>query len=461
MSSRTQKTNGYLIPDPITGYDLICVTLKIPDVREYRAALFGAVTELSKWWSWQRSGLPGDTRAKEAAAYWLNLIDQYLEMGECELPLDVRQNEENPCALEKTTDAGETWEQFADLQLCPPVLTLVNGVLYTGDPETGGTPVTQIIQNNPTVQPQPMPRGGSSDDNRCNAAANAVNALMSLHSTIKGAAESGAAIWTLVGLVIAAMAAFVFVPPAAPFLVAAITALLADFAVITTSYSDNDKQDLQCYLFNQATDAGGFVTFDYAGILGDLTGDSRASFHLLAAYVGLLGESGLNYAASSPYVSGAVCECEGWALQQLGGHGLSQMTIETGVTATGFPEQTGTYNATLDRVEGETTYASGQHETGCIVQLVLPSARTVTRIAYSWESDNGASGEIVTDFYMYDASDTQLYRVYSTTQTGGQNLEGLAVANVKRIWFYVRSYYGTITRINTFLVTGTGSNPFV
>lgn len=381
--------------------------------------------------------------------------------AECiDMPILVRQNTETPCILEKSDDGAETWVEFADLSLCPPTLVEVNGVLYIGVPGEGGTVITQVIEDNPTVQPPPRARAGGADDNRCNAAANAVTALMSLHDTIKSAAGSGAAIWTIIGLVISAMAAFVFFPPAAPFLVAAITALLADFTVLTTSFSTSDRQDLQCYLFNQATDSAGLVTFDYAGFLGDLAGDSRDSFHLLAAYVGLLGESGLNYAASSPYVNDAVCECEGWVLQQYAGHGDAQIDYTPTVVASGYPANTATHNASLDRAEGDVTSSGGSNMAGCPIRVTLPDARTITRIQYAWESDNTVPGETVTAYFMYDASNSLLSTGYSTTQSGSMNIDGLAVAGVKKIDVYVRGYEGTFTRINNYLIAGTGANPF-
>ena len=42
---------------------------------------------------------------------------------------DVRQNDEAPCTLEKTAD-GETWEPWANLQLCPPKIKAVAGRLF-------------------------------------------------------------------------------------------------------------------------------------------------------------------------------------------------------------------------------------------------------------------------------------------------------------------------------------------
>lgn len=74
------KSSGYLLPEPITGWDLICVTLRIPDAPEYRAAFRGSLKSLTEWWNWQRTG---DTKGSEAATYWRQLIHEHLRFMDC------------------------------------------------------------------------------------------------------------------------------------------------------------------------------------------------------------------------------------------------------------------------------------------------------------------------------------------------------------------------------------------
>ena len=85
MSSTRQKKKGWILPaEPVTEFELLCVALKIPDHPAYIAAFRGLLQELTKWWNWEKSGLPGDTRAVQAGHYWTELINQYLTFGECE-----------------------------------------------------------------------------------------------------------------------------------------------------------------------------------------------------------------------------------------------------------------------------------------------------------------------------------------------------------------------------------------
>lgn len=99
MSSKNQKKRGYLLPDPVKSYDLICVTLKVPDHPFYREAVRGAITELQRWHNWEKSYTPGDNRAAVAAGYWKKIINETLVFKDCD---DCGCQEEN--CLEFTPD---------------------------------------------------------------------------------------------------------------------------------------------------------------------------------------------------------------------------------------------------------------------------------------------------------------------------------------------------------------------
>lgn len=84
MSSERQRKRGFILPDPVTGYDLLCVSLRIPNDPDYIAAFKGHLHELGKWWMWEKSMVSGDTRATDAALYWRTLLEEYLCMSDCE-----------------------------------------------------------------------------------------------------------------------------------------------------------------------------------------------------------------------------------------------------------------------------------------------------------------------------------------------------------------------------------------
>lgn len=131
--SEAQRNRGYQIPEPVTGYETICVQLEIPNVDEYRQAFLGNLYRLTKYWNWERSFQVGDYRASEAAQMWLKLLNETLcidyegkGMGCCckeDKPSRKRVNPENG-HLQQSFDDGVTWEdvpQSSDPRYSDPV----------------------------------------------------------------------------------------------------------------------------------------------------------------------------------------------------------------------------------------------------------------------------------------------------------------------------------------------------
>lgn len=82
MTSDAQKADGWLIPEQVTDYtDFVCYSFQVPNVSEYRTAFIGAVSQLAKWWNWEKSGAPDDRRAAQAAQYWRSLL---FPINECD-----------------------------------------------------------------------------------------------------------------------------------------------------------------------------------------------------------------------------------------------------------------------------------------------------------------------------------------------------------------------------------------
>lgn len=113
MTSKAQNQRGYLLPDPVTGYTTVCVQLQIPNAAAYRQAFVGHLYELSKWWTWEKSGQPGDTRATQAAAYWRSLLLDHLFIAQDENcagggTMELRFTE--ACGLEMRSGPLEDWE---------------------------------------------------------------------------------------------------------------------------------------------------------------------------------------------------------------------------------------------------------------------------------------------------------------------------------------------------------------
>lgn len=121
----SNPNNGYLLPDPLTGYDTLCLKMQIPDNREYRAAIVGAITTLTKWWNWEKTG---DNSGSIAAQYWLHLVLSTLEIGPCIDPNPGGNGEDS--AGGGTAGDIDKLEEFLRLLQELDVKYRVNGKLY-------------------------------------------------------------------------------------------------------------------------------------------------------------------------------------------------------------------------------------------------------------------------------------------------------------------------------------------
>lgn len=219
--------------------------------------------------------------------------------------MDVRQNSETPCILEKSED-GTTWTPFADLLLCPPNIRNVGGIIQT-------SPDGETWTDVPPVIPPVPPRSGGNE--RCLAAANAAEAIKTMHFETVGLAavktELGASI-ALGGL----LASLVFFPIAP----AAILAVLAaGLFVLATEYDIDEwtpevEDRMRCILYCASEDAAGVVTFDFERVVNDTELETSAEpfYSLIVHYLDILQSDGLNLAGSNVAITEAdcsACEC--------------------------------------------------------------------------------------------------------------------------------------------------------
>lgn len=149
MTSKRQKKSGYPLPsviDPGTTVDY-CVT--IPDDPAYIRAFFGAVWSLGKWWNWEKSYAPGDTRARDAAQVWRDVLVTGVVEGCGGLAdmLDFRDNPLDMCEVQYSHDGGLTWQTAfrkdncglsvggISITIAQEAITTINNnnIIYAGD----------------------------------------------------------------------------------------------------------------------------------------------------------------------------------------------------------------------------------------------------------------------------------------------------------------------------------------
>lgn len=290
MASKRQQKAGFPLPDPIDGWPLLDVCLKIPNAPEYRRAFLGHIYQLGLWANWEKSYLPGDVRARDAAQLWRTVLNQYLEMdcdmGCCPEPNRTRFNADG--TYEISYDGGETWESGEDED---PRFTSPSW------PPIAGTP---------------------GDDLKCKAAN---NVLQQMKEAQDGFGDQLTGVITVVqlALALAGLAALVFITGgAAAFLVGAFFELAA--AIVTLTKAEYDAQFdseawdfIFCELFCNVGDDGQFTTSQFNTIVAHLeshfTGNVALTFHSILSGWQL---PGMNNAARIPSTANLDCSaCAG------------------------------------------------------------------------------------------------------------------------------------------------------
>jgi hypothetical protein len=235
---------------------------------------------------------------------------------ECEV-FDVRQNEETPCVLEKSDDGGETWVEFADLQKCPPRWKVIAGVIVV-DPDGDGNyePLPPGDAETPVTYPTPPRAPIEGQDDKCLAAANAVNVFVTLHAEVVKVFVNNTAIG-----IAAAILAIVLAVLDLPLILSVIIGIISsEFIenIIITEFSDfgtGTQHTLKCILFDNTTETDGVVTFDFDAV-SSAVHDHLAPgiWGMIVYYLSIIGETGLNLAGATTAISEADCDCEGWCV---------------------------------------------------------------------------------------------------------------------------------------------------
>lgn len=283
-----------------------------------QVAILLSQTEMVYWSTrWTRE-TPFTTLEKAQIRAMAALVEAALMTAEqcCEdIIMDVRQNEENPCILEKTTD-GVIWTPFADLSLCIPRLRnnpnngrlqwSVNDIDFYEFPD--GPWGEEKFP--PTLPPA---REGAPPENKCNAAANGAAVFRHAYAGIAESLidETNGQFDLYENILDALLAVIGFEIPLIAYGIemAALLAFRLGFDV--AEMTDEDEDDLRCILYAHATDTAGVVTFDYGAVSSDIAGKyldmEGLQWGLLGIMLTFVGGPGLNLAGSITGVTDADC----------------------------------------------------------------------------------------------------------------------------------------------------------
>jgi len=287
-----------------------CRPLFIPADSEWLALFGGALTELLKTWNWEYSG---GLTVDETIDKMTDIINNWYSdpCATCEAPGGYRIIRIGTGGhLEQIGEDGE-WEPTTDDYYIPPP-----------DARTGGT----------------------SEDQICLAAKNAVNVLEQLYENWTESWDSelslDEAILAFIAFLIS-LVPFGFAPivgAIAIFLLPIFAAFYAALSYLTADLWDADfSNQMICFLQECANNDAGVVTFDYDCFVGKLNSladgfgltEVQVRLYLQVSYLIYFigGIDGLNLAASTTDITNddcSFCACEGTAINfGISDHGFS------------------------------------------------------------------------------------------------------------------------------------------
>lgn len=303
----------------------ICRPLFIPADESWLALISGALAELTAPHNWEQVGALTPLECAERMA---QMFQEYIN-GICgigEENLDVRQNPDTPCLLEK--DDGSGWQTFADLRLCPPKVRLTSSGAGLEVSTNGG--VTWNEAELPAIPPAPVVAG---HDTLCNAAASAVEVYRQTMSEIFRLFNDGVEVMIVVSAIIAMLASWFFFPPALPLVFSFFVELQTIVESLTVADFDSDKQEeLRCIFFCAMTLDEGVARIDWASVTAEIEARvsvSPPNIWLMLRYLALIvGQDGTERAAATGVIQNAICGCEDCPPDFM----LKAMDGDTGVT---------------------------------------------------------------------------------------------------------------------------------
>lgn len=226
-----------------------------------------------------------------------------------DMAIDVRQNDENPCILEKTND-GTEWNPFADLSLCVNTanvpkqwrfsgghtqVSVDNGVTFYDFPDGQAA---QYGQHEPTFE--------EGVDRACVAAANIVAVLRAQVAEWEKGLEIGAAVTALIGTILSLVVELGTVGAATPFVVTFVAGLYGiGSSGLSAIFTDNVFRELQCEIQTHIGSDGLFDSAEFAALILTLQGKSGIVWTIIVDLFAILGLVAVNNAVNM----GGIASC--------------------------------------------------------------------------------------------------------------------------------------------------------
>jgi len=319
--------------------DTVCVVFNVPNSLQWLTALWTVMDGYNYWFNWESTT---DKRATLVATRWRQMFweahEIYGQGGDCPVPFDVRQNDENACSLEKTED-GETWIEFADLQLCPPhirrnegKLQWWNGTSWVDLPEQGDEKF-----DGEADPPFPDPPPG--EDGACLAAENLTALLTQQVVDWTAALTAGAIALGIVTIITGVLSAF-FIPFATPAILGFATTIIGIGATgLENAFTEEVYDRFKCILNCHVSSDGAWTTEEYNDALDEIEAETGVAWDLIETWFQFFGPVGLTRSGAAAGILEGDCECDCvWCYHfdfTTGTHGFTIVSGEGGAYSPG------------------------------------------------------------------------------------------------------------------------------
>lgn len=433
---------GWLTPNAPLPSDKVCRRILIPADLQIIAAVNGALLELTKNYNWGQFGSASPEEVAEAMlSMYLDYVSEPCEGGGCRRIYRIGQGGQ----IERSDDAGETWESAAD-----------------------------------EIPPTPARTEPTEGERLCNAAANAVNVLHQTYEEMIDAWQLDSSVdfgigafATILGLLVGSWLGVV-TAAAIPFVWELFGGVYTTIGTFLQDAWDSDfTEALTCLFQEAATDNEGVVTFDWNEISQGLADRAGQSFSpedaLLWAQLNymvlFIGVEGLNAAGALTAVVGDCDNCSGdWShvltpenaggLVEIGA--LGQWLSCDNVNQFGLTQPAGEVVLIGEDLVWRSTGRQGSTiaTLGLELHIKIPEDTTVNRVFVSWSTIGG--NPIIADLQVNEYRDCTL--------AGDINISNMVISG-KWLHLYLRiagNQAGTAPNYRVYAIQffGTGRNPF-
>jgi hypothetical protein len=341
---------------------------------------------------------------------------------------DVRQNEALPCKLEKSTDGGTTWTQWANLKLCPPDLRIDRGGLQI---KVGGVWVNIDITEGGTFDEKtdgafdpPYPTGTvpSGQTGNCLAAENIVAFFASSLTQMRQGMELGLVSSTIISTVLAAAGGFMTPLLAAAAVSAVVTGAIAlGIAGIDDLLTDDTLDKFKCAISCNIEADGSVTATEYNHILTDVASTiASTKAGIINDWLDGFGPVGLSRQGRAADILTGDCDgcgCLGHIMVTFEDGGYTDYDIVAGSITVGSHPPGDALDSGI----------SGSAFVDCHVNV--PDGATITAVSLDhWTDSSHSDATFVVAIQFYDATDTLIsdaYDVGTPNQHGAWQTHGL------------------------------------